>query len=103
LTVCLNDFDGAVDQVSAQVEKLRATLELPQQISPPEQQKEIKLLIRKVRRYRVERSGRDIAIEMWPGSEKRSEEQGLRVICNRLLYITDVTKDAQEDTKWRSQ
>lgn len=103
LTICLNDFDGSVNQVSAQVEKLRATLELLQQISPPEQQKEIKPLLKKVRRYRVQRSGRDIVAEMWPGSEKRSEEEGLRVIYNKLLYITDVTKDAQEDTKWRSQ
>ena len=105
LTACLNDFNGAMDQVSAQVEELRATLELLQRISPPEQQKEIKLLIKKIRSYRVQsKSGVwDIVIEILPGSEKRSEAKGLRTIYNKLLYIIQVTKDAQDNTKWNSQ
>ncbi len=105
LTSCLNNFSGAVNQASAEVEKLRATLEFLQQISPAEQQKEIKLLLKKIRSYRVQSKSSVLnsVIELWPDSEKRSEAEGLRIIHNKLLYIIQVTKDAQNNTKWNSQ
>ena len=102
LTTCLGDFDRFVNEVSAQVEELRATLELLQRVSSPEQQTEIKLLLKKMRNYRVQVSGWGVIIEQWPWSEKRSEAEGLRIIYNKLLYIIQATKDVQDNIQWNS-
>ena len=96
LTECLNDFAGSPSRVTAQVKLITATLELMEDVTVPPQQKSVRQLLHRVRRYSIDAG----PLDGLPLVATRSGEKGLRAIHDELLYMTQRIVDAQENLKY---